>query len=705
MSSSAPARNKPSSSTAAPSGSGAEHAEEESEFGNDTPLPQQQQQQKRRRRAFSCLSCQKLKCRCEYDPGALGCHRCQTLRIECSLKGETVSASPQSRNNDQASGSSVEERLQRHEETLREIKSMIKDIASQRPLLSEDRRAETSGSKGGGHHDDARAGGDMPKIRADSPELFSVPADKGTNTAPIVVLREISAQVNRGYRRLLGHVHADLVQLQLLDEQTANDVIHIFFRHQSHTLLTCGIEELTRPSESRKVSAFLYNVCCLIGMGYREDLCGTSTHRLADRLVRITLGQYLLSSPLNLEEINAVFMMSNNGNTPSPQGSDYVDSWLLTGYCAQQAMLSISFSNIVNHIQNGNSTVEDHRAIHLWSTICLHHLHWAATTGRPSIIPIAYINQCNILLSFYQATMQDGMLVAEILLYSTLHQKLGQQSYQGDGGECEEFLDWKQKWNHLLALSTSSMLRIGYHAACLILAIRSLEEMGQGIETKTFLSEAVSDHHHDRFGGNSSQSQNRDERSDLLRANACKYAMLVLQTFLDMPTFLMDAIPVCFCLCIGYCALVLAHYDETRSKISDQVSLDLVTRLDQWIRASAGKAWIYKYGALAKRKVESRINGIARSSAAAYARGGGGGSGHRARDDRRGISVPVEYHAAGLGSADHHSAEAAFYGTEELVTPNSHSLDNLQSFPDLTDAVAFPSMEDFFGGGFLQYMK
>ncbi|KAI0811317.1 hypothetical protein GGR55DRAFT_95314 [Xylaria sp. FL0064] len=36
--------------------------------------------QKRRRRAFSCQSCQRLKCRCEYDPGAQGCHRCQTLR-------------------------------------------------------------------------------------------------------------------------------------------------------------------------------------------------------------------------------------------------------------------------------------------------------------------------------------------------------------------------------------------------------------------------------------------------------------------------------------------------------------------------------------------------------------------------------------------------------------------------------------------------
>lgn len=36
--------------------------------------------QKRRRRVFSCQSCQRLKCRCEYDPGSQACHRCVTLR-------------------------------------------------------------------------------------------------------------------------------------------------------------------------------------------------------------------------------------------------------------------------------------------------------------------------------------------------------------------------------------------------------------------------------------------------------------------------------------------------------------------------------------------------------------------------------------------------------------------------------------------------
>jgi hypothetical protein len=66
------------------------------------------------------------------------------------------------------------------------------------------------------------------------------------------------------------------------------------------------------------------------------------------------------------------------------------------------------------------------------------------------MIPQTYINQCNMLLSFYQSTIKDSMLVAEILLYSILHQKLSSQSYPQDGSECEEFLTWKQRWSHLL---------------------------------------------------------------------------------------------------------------------------------------------------------------------------------------------------------------------------------------------------------------
>ncbi|KAI0844224.1 hypothetical protein F5Y00DRAFT_249176 [Daldinia vernicosa] len=648
--------------------------------------------QKRRRRAFSCLSCQKLKCRCEYDPGAQGCHRCQTLRIECSLRGENVVSS--SNSNPEPAASNIEERLQRYEGELQEIKSMLKDLTS--GAQSQNGRAlasKSSSSVGDGHI-----------LRSEHenqiPEYFSAPADKGAQSAPIVVLRSISQKITRGYRRLLEHINVDLVQLQLLDEQTANELIHLFFRYQSHNLLVCGVDDLTASSDTRRVSAFLHSVCCLMGIVYRSDICGSSMHRQIYEQVRITLGQALLSSPLNLEEINAVLIMSNNANSPGGNGVDYVDSWLLTGYCAKQAMLSISFSKIINSIRQGSLTSEDHKAIHLWSKICLHHLHWAATTGRPSIIPASYINQCNILLNFYQATMQDGMLVAEILLYSTLHQKLTHQSYLGDGGECKEFLSWKEKWNHLLGLPTSSMLKIGYHAACLILAVRSLEEVGQGLRPRTFLSEMDGEDGSDNEGHAPTQPQrNKSDDGNTLRINTCKYAMLVLKTFLEMPPFLMDAIPTCLCLCIGYCALLLAHYDESQSKISDQVSRDLIIQVDQWIRTSPGKAWSFKYGALAKHKMESRTSGDSGSMSDHQTLTRTHPRNQDGEQDE--IATPVGVNSHG---PNHH--ETMGYHTGEVCSPEAQQLESEPIFPsfDMSEHAIFPRMEDFFGGGFLDFV-
>ncbi|KAI1408688.1 hypothetical protein F5Y13DRAFT_107095 [Hypoxylon sp. FL1857] len=657
-------------------------------------VPTSELPQKRRRRAFSCLSCQKLKCRCEYDTGAQGCHRCQTLRIECSLRGE-YAVSPSNPVPEQGR-SNVEERLQRYEDELREIKSMVKNLTSgatpQNDRAQAGRDSSESSDRHVSHTDDENP----------SPEYLSIPADKGTQSAPIVVLRSISQQITRGYRRLLAHINIDLVQLRLLDEQTANQLIQLFFRYQGHNLLVCGVDDLIASSETRKVSAFLHSVCCLIGIVYRDDICGTPLHRQIYEQVRITLGQALLSSPLNLEEINAILIMSNNANSPSSNGVEYVDSWLLTGYCAKQAMLCISFSKIISNIKHGDLTTEDHRAIHLWSKICLHHLHWAATTGRPSIIPAPYIEQCNILLSFYQATMQDGMLVAEIFLYSALHQKLAHQSYLGDGRECKEFLSWKEKWNHLLGLSTSSMLRIGYHAACLILAVRSLEEVGQGLRPRTFLSETDGNNGSDCEDHTTPHSRpTKDNDGKILRANACKYAMLVLQTFLEMPPFLMDAVPTCLCLCIGYCALLLAHYDESQSRVSDKVSLDLITRIDQWIRTSPGKAWSFKYGSLARHKVESRINGVSNSTSSRQ---------HSIREQTRDQDDTQESTGASVELDGHSPRKLARETTRphpgDVFPQEAQQLDSETIFSpfDLSDHAIFPSMEDFFGGGFLDFV-
>lgn len=128
-----------------------------------------------------------------------------------------------------------------------------------------------------------------------------------------------------------------------------------------------------------------------------------------------------------------------------------------------------------------------------------------------------------------------------------------------------------------LALPTSSMLRIGYNAACLILAVRALGKTGDALGSTSLLSTdntpvtasaslgsktddktpvsaerrdpnwAESETIREETSHSSSDSKTDSTAADLLRVNVCKYAKLVVETFLEMPLFMRDTAPTCTC--------------------------------------------------------------------------------------------------------------------------------------------------------------
>lgn len=61
------------------------------------------------------------------------------------------------------------------------------------------------------------------------------------------------------------------------------------------------------------------------------------------------------------------------------------------------------------------------------------------------MIPLPYLHQCNLLLDFYEASMLDSLLIAEIQLYMIFHQRVSQPSDK----EISELVVWKDKWKHL----------------------------------------------------------------------------------------------------------------------------------------------------------------------------------------------------------------------------------------------------------------
>lgn len=79
-------------------------------------------------------------------------------------------------------------------------------------------------------------------------------------------------------------------------------------------------------------------------------------------------------------------------------------------------------------------------------------------TGRPSIIAEAYLDQCSSILNIFDATIQDGIVLAEIHLYSTLLKILKAPRPMPMSGKPKELSQWHEKWGHLLGMATSDHL-------------------------------------------------------------------------------------------------------------------------------------------------------------------------------------------------------------------------------------------------------
>ncbi|RNJ59121.1 hypothetical protein D7B24_003214 [Verticillium nonalfalfae] len=479
----------------------------------------------------------------------------------------------------------------------------------------------------------------LPEGDESGPGRMLDPADYAVSSAPVVVLREIGRRYTGVYTRPRSVAKGDLVHDDILTETEAYELIR--------------------------------TVCCLQAIPHRPDLVVDAVHQKVHDRVRMSLGQVLLISPLTLEEIYGIFLMSDNGSSAKHLNSEYIDSWVLTGYCAKQAMLSISFSSIVNKIKNETANLEDQKAVRLWSTISLHHLHWAATTGRPSVIPKDYLDHCNILLSFYDASMQDGMLVAEASLYSSLLSKLEKRQPRKFIASSTYFADWEARWRHLLDLPTALKLKIGHHSASLILIMRSLQELDEGLSPNIFMSNhaTTSQVFDDRASRTTADSPNTAEKAKAdLRVDACVHARVILQTFLKLPTHLKSSLGSNMCLRLVYGALILSHYGETVSNFPDRSAADLVAQVSYWVGQDPSKSWAGRFGNLAQQKLLPRLDGS---------------------------QQPI----AGAALTD------SVTRVTEMLAPDgvARGADTVAHEYEIDWSEMFPNMEDFFAGGFLGY--
>nr|XP_036583460.1 C6 zinc finger domain protein [Colletotrichum truncatum]KAF6792503.1 C6 zinc finger domain protein [Colletotrichum truncatum] len=384
------------------------------------------------------------------------------------------------------------------------------------------------------------------------------PADRHVYSSPAEVVRKVGSQLSGGYRRTFD-VQADLVSLGILDDKTARGLVAEFVHRRKHTLLLNSEVDLApRNRDLRHASPFLHDACCLHAMRFSEH-SSSGLHRRVFEHVRLQLGQLMIASPLPLEELMGILIMSLWASSPS--SPEYIDSWLLSGHCAQQAMLSINFSEILSRTKARKSTEDDQRVVRFWANTCLVNLHWAATTGRPATVPSDYLAQCKLLLNFEEVTMRDAMMYAEITLYLILQDKLSQRSYLGADGECEELAAWKLRWNYLFELPAASTLRISHSIAWLILARRTLEH-NQASSDQDSLSSSPRLRPADAARHEPPIPQQNPELHDMAHARVCGFATEVVRAFVEMPSARAEELPEFHRLCVAYAMLIISKYEQ-----------------------------------------------------------------------------------------------------------------------------------------------
>jgi hypothetical protein len=185
---------------------------------------------------------------------------------------------------------------------------------------------------------------------------------------------------------------------------------------------------------------------------------------------------------------------------------------------------------------------------------------------------------------------------------------------------------------------------------------------------------------------------------------ALRFAFHILETFLEMSTSLRNEMPVYLHMCVSYSALVIAQYWRAKhlGPVSAATVLEYLNDVEDWCAATPSSMMVTAYAtALAKR----RVRACTRSKegdhrAPPYTHNGFGFLGDNEGEAEPGSPI---YSAAegllGLGGMPP--------GEHDGGRPSNPAISHLMdgSMPDLMLTPCFPSMEDFFAGGFLDFIK
>ncbi|KAI0004395.1 hypothetical protein F4779DRAFT_74157 [Xylariaceae sp. FL0662B] len=513
---------------------------------------------KSRRRILSCHTCRRLKSRCEYDTRINSCQRCHKLRLRCSLHSDEPPREVIASGRSDDGQTDNKDRITNLESSLASVKESVDKIWLH---LQQDAGRLSQPLDGASLKDpnqivDRGAKRHREQHLENPGSSFPLQADNEVEkSAPIMVVRKFRPSK----RRLYNYPGRDIISQGIINASVAEKLVSEFILRLGHIIQVKSVSDLTQAASIRQTSPLLYAVCCLQALRFyrNSDLVNPNDHRRLYEEVRQMLGQVVLASPIPVEELYALLIMCTFEAAPKPV-FEYIESWHLSGICAQQAISSIDFAKIVANLSSGKHEARDKTCLSLWNNICLVNLRFAVGTGKPVTIPSDRLEQCPAIMDHPQATIDDEIVLAEILLNCALCNTDMPLSLDRQNC-CPELTVWEKRWEHLLKLEKAINLRLSHEFAYVVLAMRAVEKFrSSGMNEST--------HQADESTGYETLQIIQDENtpdvaptSRSFEACAHKHALSMARIFLEMPGALVQELTKFHHICIAYCSIILSE--------------------------------------------------------------------------------------------------------------------------------------------------
>ncbi|KAH0351261.1 hypothetical protein KCU83_g4482, partial [Aureobasidium melanogenum] len=382
---------------------------------------------KRQRIGKACKSCRISKARCEVQPNADACHRCQVLDLECELPKRSSNRISVPAPSDSANDNDVETRLRRVEQLIAKLSEAV--FPHSETTFS--RVADNSKSPDApaeGHNPDTVIAPNYPK--------------------PVEILQDLQSEfyAQSGQSSVEETHRLDVVSVGMLPFGTAVQLLRTSIDRYSKWIPLADVVKFVSNGsrDFSQSSPLLMSVLCLLAARYHPEVPSQTVQDIYKHVKRLVADAVIETPPVASSVVQALTLLCLF--SPAVQTDKPLDSWHLSASTANHAVVAFGPSNVKRPGAVEERTVEQLR---VWSGLCLTHLQYSIGSGRPLSISLRLMDGCRRLLEQPTIMPFDTPLIAELQFYICLHTALQNPTATPESA----FTPWDFAWSRFLASS------------------------------------------------------------------------------------------------------------------------------------------------------------------------------------------------------------------------------------------------------------